>query len=81
MLCPDRTKRKLILMGQSVTYGTASFFGMYLLSVSRLLSLHSNSGSEYTDTVTIAPGLSIFQQGIGVASSSAGFNGVDGILG
>jgi hypothetical protein len=68
-------------MGQSVAYGSASFFGMYLLSISRLLSLHSNSGTEYTDTVTITPSLSISQQGIGVASSSAGFNGVDGILG
>lgn len=34
-----------------------------------------------TDTVTLASGLIITSQSIGVASSSAGFDGVDGILG
>ncbi|KAH9921806.1 acid protease [Fomitopsis serialis] len=38
-------------------------------------------GTEYTDTVTIADGLAITGQSIGVASSSSGFSGVDGILG
>ncbi|KAG6840770.1 hypothetical protein C0991_004555 [Blastosporella zonata] len=41
----------------------------------------SFSGTEYTDTVTIASGLVISGQGIGVASSSSGFSGTDGILG
>ncbi|KAJ7715163.1 aspartic peptidase domain-containing protein [Mycena maculata] len=42
----------------------------------------SFSGTEYTDTVTLAPGLVINEQSIGVASTSSGFNsGVDGILG
>ncbi|TFY59343.1 hypothetical protein EVJ58_g5834 [Rhodofomes roseus] len=39
------------------------------------------SGEEYTDTVTLGDGLTITQQSIGVASSSSGFDGVDGILG
>ncbi|KAF9473456.1 aspartic protease [Pholiota conissans] len=39
------------------------------------------SGTEFTDTVTIAPGLVIPQQSIGVASTSSGFQGVDGIIG
>ena len=34
-----------------------------------------------TDTVTLAPGLVITNQSIGVASSAQGFQGVDGILG
>ncbi|TFY59242.1 hypothetical protein EVJ58_g5896 [Rhodofomes roseus] len=38
-------------------------------------------GTEYTDTVTIGNGLAITSQSIGVASSSTGFDGVDGILG
>ncbi|KAG2343384.1 acid protease [Suillus weaverae] len=41
----------------------------------------SFSGTEYTDTVTLGSGLTITQQSIGVASTSTGFTGVDGILG
>ncbi|CCM04929.1 uncharacterized protein FIBRA_07126 [Fibroporia radiculosa] len=41
----------------------------------------SFSGTEYTDTVTIAPALVIQNQSIGVASTTQGFSGVDGILG
>ncbi|KAG2344507.1 acid protease [Suillus weaverae] len=39
------------------------------------------SGEEYTDTVTLGSNLVIQNQGIGVASSAQGFQGVDGILG
>ncbi|KAJ7865374.1 family A1 protease [Mycena olivaceomarginata] len=39
------------------------------------------SGTEYTDQVTLAPGLVICKQSIGVASRSSGFSGTDGILG
>ncbi|KAF8155371.1 aspartic peptidase A1 [Mycena galopus ATCC 62051] len=41
----------------------------------------SFSGTEFTDQVTLAPGLVISKQSIGVASSASGFSGVDGILG
>ncbi|PPQ79426.1 hypothetical protein CVT25_002696 [Psilocybe cyanescens] len=41
----------------------------------------SFSGTEFTDTVTLASGLVIPKQSIGVASKSTGFEGVDGILG
>ncbi|KAF8140531.1 aspartic peptidase domain-containing protein [Boletus edulis] len=41
----------------------------------------SFSGEEYIDTVTLGSGLTITQQSIGVASTSTGFQGVDGILG
>ncbi|KAJ7643871.1 acid protease [Roridomyces roridus] len=41
----------------------------------------SFSGTEFTDEVTLAPGLVIQKQSIGVASTATGFNGVDGILG
>jgi cathepsin E len=41
----------------------------------------SFSGTEFTDTVTIASGLVIPGQSIGVASTSTGFEGVDGIIG
>ncbi|KAK0233810.1 aspartic peptidase A1 [Armillaria fumosa] len=41
----------------------------------------SFSGREYTDQVTITSDLIIKSQSIGVASSSSGFSGFDGILG
>ncbi|KAJ7069510.1 acid protease [Mycena amicta] len=41
----------------------------------------SFSGTEYTDQVTLAPGLVIQNQSIGVASTAQGFDDVDGILG
>ncbi|KAI0766435.1 acid protease [Trametes elegans] len=41
----------------------------------------SFSGTEYTDTVTLAPSLVIQNQSIGVASTAQGFQDVDGILG
>jgi hypothetical protein len=46
-----------------------------------MIYLHSVSGSEYIDTVTIAPGATIAHQSIGVASNSTGFYPYDGILG
>ncbi|KAI6145240.1 aspartic peptidase domain-containing protein [Pisolithus tinctorius] len=48
--------------------------------VSATYGNYSFSGKEYTDTVTLGC-LTITQQSIGVASQSAGFSGVDGILG
>lgn len=39
------------------------------------------SGTEFTDQVTLAPGLVVSSQSIGAASQSKGFNNVDGILG
>ncbi|KAH9178667.1 aspartic peptidase A1 [Lactarius sanguifluus] len=50
-------------------------------SVSVTYGSGSFSGTEFTDTVTIGPGLVIPAQSIGVASTSTGFNGFDGILG
>jgi len=41
----------------------------------------SFSGTEFIDQVTIASGLVIPKQSIGVASTSTGFTGVDGIIG
>jgi len=38
-------------------------------------------GTEYTDTVSLGSGLTITQQSIGVADTSTGFSGVDGIVG
>ncbi|KAH9046277.1 aspartic peptidase A1 [Lactarius hengduanensis] len=50
-------------------------------SVSAVYGSGSFSGTEFTDTVTIGPGLVIPAQSIGVASNSTGFDGFDGILG
>jgi len=50
-------------------------------SVSVTYGSGSFSGSEFLDQVTITPGLVIQDQSIGVASSSIGFQGVDGIIG
>ncbi|PIL25289.1 transporter [Ganoderma sinense ZZ0214-1] len=41
----------------------------------------SFSGTEFTDTVTLGTGLTITGQSIGVATTSEGFDGVDGIVG
>ena len=48
---------------------------------SHLPNLHVIPGLEYLDSVTIAPGVVISQQSIGVASQSSGFSHFDGILG
>ncbi|KAH9017903.1 hypothetical protein EDB85DRAFT_2154887 [Lactarius pseudohatsudake] len=40
----------------------------------------SFSGTEFLDTMTVGTGLVIPRQSIGVASTSTGFNGFDGIL-
>ncbi|KAI9452783.1 aspartic peptidase A1 [Lactarius psammicola] len=50
-------------------------------SVSVTYGSGSFSGTEFLDTVTIGPGLVISSQSIGVASTSTGFAGFDGILG
>ncbi|KAG2142982.1 acid protease [Suillus clintonianus] len=50
-------------------------------SVSVAYGSGSFSGEEFLDTVTLSSGLVITGQSIGVASSTQGFNGVDGILG
>jgi len=49
-------------------------------SVSVSYGSGSFSGTEYTDTVTLG-GLTVAKQSIGVASTSTGFDGTDGILG
>ncbi|KAI1788141.1 aspartic peptidase A1 [Ganoderma leucocontextum] len=41
----------------------------------------SFSGTEFTDTVSLGSGLTITGQSIGVATTSDGFDGVDGIVG
>ena len=41
----------------------------------------SASGKEFLDTVTLGPGLVIENVSIGVASTSTGFQGIDGVLG
>ena len=46
-----------------------------------MIYLHSVSGTEYIDTVTIAPGATIPHQSIGVASNSTDVYPLDGILG
>jgi cathepsin E len=50
-------------------------------SVSVTYGSGSFSGTEFIDQVTIASGLVIPKQSIGVASTSTGFQGVDGIIG
>ncbi|KAG2357595.1 aspartic proteinase [Suillus spraguei] len=55
-----------------VDYGSGFFSGMTYTSIMR---------TEYIDTVTLGSGLTITKQSIGVASTSSGFTGVDGILG
>ncbi|KAG2117533.1 aspartic peptidase domain-containing protein [Suillus cothurnatus] len=54
------------------------------IDTGKAISVYSSSvpfsGTEYTDTVSLSDGLTIIQQPIGVASTSTGFTGVDGVL-
>lgn len=69
---------------QAVEYGSGLFFGssFSFLNIKYLLmsSICGSSGQEVIDTVSIGD-LTITQQSIGDASFSAGFDGVDGIIG
>lgn len=67
---------------QSVTYGSGSFSGTFLITSALfdILTPHV-LGTEYLDTVTISSELVIKKQSIGVASNSSGFDEFDGILG
>ncbi|KAF8264556.1 acid protease [Lactarius quietus] len=66
----------------SVTYGSGSFSGMFLSTKLSLLYPYPHLlGTEYLDTVTLSSALVITNQSIGVASTSRGFSGFDGILG
>ncbi|KAG1783686.1 aspartic peptidase domain-containing protein [Suillus placidus] len=61
-----------------VDYGSGAFLGM---TYNDIKYLRLSTGTEYTDTVTLGSGLTITHQSIGVASTSTGFTGIDGILG
>ena len=43
--------------------------------------MYAHIGYEVEETITLAPGLTITDQSIGVATAAIGFQGVDGILG
>ena len=47
----------------------------------RFAILIHSTGQQFTDTVSLGPGLTITRQSIGAAIDSVGFQGVDGILG
>ncbi|KAF9041824.1 aspartic protease [Hymenopellis radicata] len=68
-------------VGAGTAYKTTSTSTKTSNSVSVTYGSGSFSGTEYTDQVTIASGLVITNQSIGVASRSSGFDGFDGILG
>ena len=74
--------RRLIATLQSVSYGSGSFSGMFLIANDIFdVLIPYVLGMEYLDTVTISSGLVITKQSIGVASNSSGFDEFDGILG
>ncbi|KAH0591103.1 Polyporopepsin [Termitomyces sp. J132] len=68
-------------VGAGTSYKTTSTSSRTSNRVSVTYGSGSFSGTEYTDQVTIASGLVIPSQSIGVASRATGFDGVDGILG
>ncbi|KAL5513855.1 hypothetical protein ACEPAG_2616 [Sanghuangporus baumii] len=85
---PPTTYSLIIDTGSSNTWvGAGSAFVTTSTSVNTGRSVSvtygsgSFSGTEYTDTVTLSSDLVITGQGVGVASRSSGFDGVDGILG
>jgi hypothetical protein len=69
---------------QKVRYGSGTFSGKFLLGspiILELINSRNHIGNEFTDKVTIGPGLVISNQSIGVATKANGFLGVDGLLG
>ncbi|KAG6817905.1 hypothetical protein H0H87_012373 [Tephrocybe sp. NHM501043] len=85
---PAKTYELIVDTGSSNTWvgaGTSYTVTSTSVKTSNKVSVTYGSGSfsgtEYTDTVTIASGLVIPAQSIGVASSATGFDGTDGILG
>ncbi|KAG0045743.1 hypothetical protein BGZ83_009022 [Gryganskiella cystojenkinii] len=68
-------------VGANKTYVPTSSSNDTGNTVSVAYGSSSFSGKEYTDTVTLSPGLVVPKQSIGIASSSTGFKGLDGILG
>ncbi|KAF8524844.1 acid protease [Hysterangium stoloniferum] len=68
-------------VGASQAYNPTSTSSKTSDSVQVSYGSGSFSGDEFTDQVTLASGLVIKSQSIGVATTNTGFNGVDGILG
>jgi cathepsin E len=68
-------------VGAGIAYAKTSTSVQTSNRVSVTYGSGSFSGTEFTDTVTIGSGLVITKQSIGVASTSQGFAGVDGIIG
>ncbi|KAF9228380.1 acid protease [Gyrodon lividus] len=68
-------------VGSSKAYDPTSTSKTTGETVSITYGYGSFSGEEWLDTVTLAPGLTIPQQSIGVANKSEGFSNFDGILG
>lgn len=68
-------------VGAGKSYAKTSTSTQTKDSVSVTYGSGSFSGTEFTDTVSLGSGLTINKQSIGVASTSQGFDGVDGILG
>jgi hypothetical protein len=64
-----------------VSYGSGSFSGMICVDMICCDIYPYSLGTEYTDTVSLGNGLTITKQSIGVAATSTGFTGVDGIVG
>ncbi|KAG1885598.1 aspartic peptidase domain-containing protein [Suillus subluteus] len=85
---PPTTYNLIVDTGSSNTWvgaGTAYVTTSTSVNTGQLVEVSYGSGffygTEYTDTVTLGSGLTITKQSIGVASASAGFTDVDGILG
>ncbi|KAF8808125.1 family A1 protease [Phlegmacium glaucopus] len=68
-------------VGATKAYVKTSTSSQTTNSVAVTYGSGSFSGTEFIDQVTIAPGLVILKQSIGVAARSTGFTGVDGIIG
>lgn len=58
-----------------------SLVGGLIVAIGSSLPHVETVGTEYIDKVTLTSGLVITSQSIGVASSSEGFEGTDGIIG
>ncbi|KAG2033105.1 aspartic peptidase domain-containing protein [Suillus americanus] len=82
---PARTYYLIVDCGCSVTWVGATYVKTSTsVDTGEAMAVYSGSisfsGTEYTDTVTLGSGLTVIQQPIGVASTSTGLTGVDGVL-
>ncbi|TCD68313.1 hypothetical protein EIP91_011172 [Steccherinum ochraceum] len=68
-------------VGSNQPYVQTSSSVQSIDQVSVIYGFGSMDGTEFNDKISLNSGLNVFGQSIGVATSSTGFDGVDGVIG